>query len=161
MKKPRAAGSSRIEGVELKPLRVNVDERGRLMEMLRVDDSHFIKFGQAYLTTAYPGVVKAWHCHEKQTDHFVVVSGMAKVVCYDGRRDSPTRGRVGEFFLGEHNQQLLQIPPRVWHGFKCISDREIIVINLPTESYNRAHPDEIRLPAHTKKIPYDWARSDG
>lgn len=152
---------ARIEGVTVKQLRVLCDERGRLMEMLRNDDELFKGFGQVYLTTAYPGVVKAWHYHRKQYDHFVVVSGMMKVVLYDAREDSPTKGTVNEFFLGEHNPILLQIPPMVYHGFKCISDREAIVINTPTEVYCYQEPDEYRVDPHTNDIPYDWARKDG
>lgn len=150
-----------IDGVRTKKLKVIPDERGRLMEMLRCDDDLFVKFGQAYLTTAYPGVVKAWHYHRKQTDNFVVVKGMMKVVLYDERENSPTRGRVNEFFMGEHNPILLQIPPLVYHGFKCISETEATVINFPTEPYNYHEPDEYRLDPHDNQIPYNWARWDG
>jgi dTDP-4-dehydrorhamnose 3,5-epimerase len=150
-----------IDGVAVKQLRVMCDERGRLMEMLRSDDALFKGFGQVYLTTAYPGVVKAWHYHRKQWDHFVVVSGMMKVVLYDSREGSPTRGLVNEFFLGDHNPIMVQIPPMVYHGFKCVSDREAIVINTPTEVYCYKEPDEYRVDPHHNDIPYDWARKDG
>jgi dTDP-4-dehydrorhamnose 3,5-epimerase len=150
-----------IDGVKTKSLRVIPDERGRLMEMLRSDDGLFLKFGQAYMTTAYPGVVKAWHYHKKQVDNFVVVRGMMKVVLYDRRKESPTFGEISEFFLGEHNPMLLQIPALVCHGFKCISDQEAMVINIPTECYHYQEPDEFRLPAHGTEIPYDWSRKDG
>lgn len=150
-----------IEDVCVKPLRVMCDERGRLMEMLRSDDALFKVFGQTYLTTAYPGVVKAWHYHRKQWDHFVVVIGMMKVVLYDSREGSVTRGMVNEFFMGVHNPILLQIPPLVYHGFKCISDHEAVVINTPTEVYQYDQPDEYRVDPHTDEIPYDWARKDG
>lgn len=131
------------------------------MEMLRADDDLFIKFGQIYMTTAYPGVVKAWHYHKKQIDNFVVVKGMMKVVLYDGRADSPTYKEINEFFMGEHNPILLQIPAFVYHGFKCISETEAIVINCPTEVYSYENPDEYRLPPHGGEIPYDWSRKDG
>jgi dTDP-4-dehydrorhamnose 3,5-epimerase len=150
-----------IHGVKIKDLRVIPDERGRLMELLRSDDELFTKFGQAYLTTAYPGVTKAWHYHKIQTDNFVVIKGMMKLVLYDSREDSPTHGEVNEFFLGEHNPKLLQIPPYVYHGFKCISEEEALVINIPTEVYKYEKPDEYRLHPHTTEIPYDWARKDG
>lgn len=150
-----------IAGVKTKNLRVIPDERGRLMEMLRADDPLFEKFGQVYLTTAYPGVVKAWHYHQRQTDNLVVVKGMMKVVLYDGREDSPTSGRVNEFFLGEHNPVLLQVPRMVYHGFKCISETEAMVINIPTEVYNYQKPDEYRVDPHNNYIPYNWARRDG
>ncbi len=150
-----------IAGVKSKKLKVIPDERGRLMEMLRGDDELFVKFGQAYMTTAYPGVVKAWHYHKKQVDNFVVVKGMMKIVLYDSRKESSTYGEVNEFFLGDHNPMLLQIPAYVYHGFKCISDQEAMVINIPTEVYNYQEPDEYRLAAHGTEIPYDWARKDG
>jgi dTDP-4-dehydrorhamnose 3,5-epimerase len=150
-----------IDGAQVKQLKVIPDERGRLMEMLRADDKLFIKFGQVYMTTVYPGVVKAWHYHKKQHDSFVVVRGMLKLVLFDNRDNSPTKGLINEFFMGDHQQILVQIPPMVYHGFKGISVEETIVINAPTEVYNYADPDEFRIPAHTTDIPYDWARKDG
>src|SRR5262245_21426663 len=123
-----SSGMPYIDGVRTKQLKVIPDERGRLMEMLRCDDDLFLKFGQAYLTTAYPGVVKGWHYHKVQTDHFIVVRGMMKIVLYDGREDSLTYGLVNEFFMGDHNPMLLQIPPGVLHGFKCISEFEALVV---------------------------------
>ena len=150
-----------IDGVKVKKLRVIPDERGRLMEGLRSDDEIFIKFGQMYMTTAYPGVVKGWHYHKVQIDNFVAVKGMFKVVLYDGREGSKTKGEVNEFFMGEHNPILLQIPPLVLHGFKCISDEEAIMTNCATELYHYKDPDEFRTPAHSKDVPYDWSRKDG
>ena len=154
-----------IDGVQVKCLRVIPDERGRLMEILRRDDPFFRGFGQVYLTTAYPGVVKAWHYHAKQYDNFVVLTGMMKVALFDDRENSPTRGKVDQFYLGDYNQQLLQIPPGVYHGFKCVSAYEALVLNCPSEPYNHENPDEYRLlphaPATKMKIPYDWGRKDG
>ena len=150
-----------IEGVKIKKLKVIPDERGRLMEMLRSDDDLFIKFGQVYLTTAYPGVVKGWHYHKKQTDTMVVVKGMMKIVLYDNREGSATMGEINEFFMGIHNPLLLQIPPLLLHGFKCISDEEAMVINCPTETYDYEKPDEFRLDPHQNEIPYEWERKDG
>ena len=117
-----------IDGVQTRQLKVHADERGRLMEILRSDDAMFQKFGQAYLTTAYPGAVKAWHYHKRQIDHFCVVRGMMKIVLYDARDGSRTHGVVNEFFMGDWNPMLLQIPTNVYHGFKCISEFEAIVL---------------------------------
>ncbi len=151
-----------IEGVKVKTLKAIPDERGHLMELLRSDDQEFfIQFGQVYMTTAYPGVVKAWHYHKRQTDNFAVVHGMMKVVLYDNRPNSPTHGEVNEFFMGIHNPVLLQIPPLVLHGFKCIGETEGVVVNIPTTLYNYKAPDEHRIDPHSKEIPYDWAIKEG
>jgi dTDP-4-dehydrorhamnose 3,5-epimerase len=150
-----------IDGVKVAKLKVIPDERGRLMEMVRCDDPDFVKFGQVYMTSAYPGVVKGWHYHKKQHDTMVVVSGMMKIVLYDMRAGSSTHGEVNEFFVGVLNPVRIQIPPGVCHGFKCISSEEAIVVNTPTEVYDYKNPDEFRMDPHTKDIPYDWNRKDG
>ncbi|MGH7682390.1 MAG: dTDP-4-dehydrorhamnose 3,5-epimerase family protein [Candidatus Eiseniibacteriota bacterium] len=150
-----------IHGVVVKPLKVIADERGYLMEMMRCDDSFYQKFGQTYVSVAYPGVVKGWHYHKLQTDHFVIVKGMMKVVLYDGRDDSPTKGLLNEFFLGEKNPTLVTIPPGVWHGMKGIGTEPAMLVNTPTEPYNYATPDEFRADPHKNDIPYDWTRKDG
>ena len=149
-----------IDNVKTRRLKINVDERGRLAEILRADDDIFKEFGQVYFTTAYPGVVKAWHYHKLQDDYFFCIKGMVKLVLYDARDNSPTFKSVNEFFIGEHNPLLVVIPANVYHGFKAISTTEAIMINIPTKPYNHDSPDEYRLAAHTDKIPYDWARKD-
>jgi dTDP-4-dehydrorhamnose 3,5-epimerase len=150
-----------IEGVCVKQLKVIPDERGRLMEILRRDDPEFVGFGQVYMTTVYPGVVKAWHYHQKQTDNMTVVKGVLKLVLYDDRADSPTRGEVNEFFVSEHRPLMVQIPKGVLHGIKGVGSGEAILINLVTEPYNRETPDEFRVPPHSPDIPYDWAVKEG
>jgi len=150
-----------IAGVKTKGLRVIPDERGRLMEILRRDDSLFQEFGQVYMTTTYPGVVKAWHLHKKQTDNICCLAGMVKLVLYDGRNDSPTFSEINEFYLGVHSPLLVQVPAHVYHGWKCISQEEAVVINIPTNVYDHKQPDEQRLDPHQGGIPYDWTRKDG
>ncbi len=150
-----------IDGVIVRQLRLNVDERGFLMEIMRPDWETFQKFGQAYVTSAYPGVVKGWHYHKKQFDNFVCVRGMMKVVLYDSREGSPTKGVINEFFIGERNPMQIQIPRFVYHGFKCIGTEEALVVNVPTETFDYKDPDEYRLPPDTKEIPYDWGLAPG
>ena len=150
-----------IDGVKVKKLKVIPDERGRLMEMLRSDDPLFIKFGQVYLSTAYPGVIKAWHYHKNQIDNIVAVKGMLKLVIYDPRENSSTKGEVAEFFIGEHNPVLMQIPNGLYHGWKCVSEAEALVVNCPTEVYDYENPDEFRLPFDSDEIPYDWSLQHG
>jgi dTDP-4-dehydrorhamnose 3,5-epimerase len=150
-----------IQGVVVKTLRMIPDERGFLMEILRSDDPMFEKFGQTYLTVAYPGVVKGWHYHKRQVDHFCAIKGMAKVVLYDDREGSPTRGELGEFFMGERNPIVLKIPAGVLHGFKAIGVEPAFILNIPTEPYDYGQPDEYRVDPHANDIPYSWERKDG
>jgi dTDP-4-dehydrorhamnose 3,5-epimerase len=150
-----------IEGVVVKRLQVHPDQRGRLMEILRCDDEVFRKFGQVYMTTVYPGVVKAWHYHKVQEDNFAVLVGMVQVALYDPREDSPTKGDVNVIHAGIHNPVLVHVPPFVYHGFKNVGTEEAIVVNCPTEPYHRGQPDEYRIDPYANDIPHDWRRRDG
>ena len=147
-----------IDGVKIKKLKIIPDERGRLMEILRSDEPVFEKFGQVYMTTAYPGVTKAWHYHKLQDDHFTCISGVMRLALYDSRENSPTHKEVNDFIISLDNPVLVKIPKLVYHGFKCVSVQEAMVINVPTMPYNYKAPDEYRLDAFDNDIPYDWRR---
>jgi dTDP-4-dehydrorhamnose 3,5-epimerase len=147
-----------IKGVEIKKLTIHFDDRGRLMEILRCDDKIFERFGQVYITTVKKGIVKAWHFHKKQTDHFVCLVGKIRLGLYDARRSSPTYKQVNEFILEPMKPFVVKIPKSVYHGFKGIAKGESIVLNIPTRSYNPKDPDEYRLDAFDNNIPYDWRK---
>ena len=145
-----------IEGVKVKKLKVVKDERGRLMEILRADDDLFEEFGQVYITTAYPGVLKAWHYHELQDDNFTCVKGTMMLGLYDGREGSPTFGNTEKYLISLDDPMLVHIPRGVYHGFRCIGGEEAMVVNMVTRPYDRNNPDEYREDPFTEKIPFDW-----
>jgi dTDP-4-dehydrorhamnose 3,5-epimerase len=145
-----------IDGVVIKKLKIIEDKRGWLMEILRCDDPQFKKFGQVYLTTAYPGVVKAWHYHKKQTDNFTCLHGTMKVVLYDGREGSPTNGEVMELTVNKENPILITVPPGIHHGFKAEGSEVAYFLSVPDLPYNYDEPDEFRLEPDTTEIPYKW-----
>jgi len=140
-----------IKGVKIKKLQYNCDDRGRLIEIMKCNWPEFQKFGQVYMTTVYPGIIKAWHKHKIQTDNFVCIKGMAKVVLIDTSNEM-----VNEFFIGEHNPQLIQIPPNIYHGFTCVGDKECMIINCCTEAYDSNKPDEYRKSIEEFKTLYCW-----
>ena len=149
-----------IEGVKIKQLKVLPDERGYLMEILRSDEEMYDKFGQCYLTVVKPRVVKGWHYHKFQTDHFVGLQGTPKVVLYDARKDSATYGLVNEFNMGMENPIVVKIPTYVYHGFTAVGEHDAMILNIPTEVYHYKDPDEFRADPFTNEIPYDWGDVD-
>ena len=148
-----------IHGVQIKALKVIPDERGRLTEILRADDPIFEKFGQVYVTTAKPGVIKAWHYHKLQADHWICLQGKALVGLWDDRKDSSTRGLTNEFWMTPEEPFLIKIPIGVYHGFKgSAPDRETMIMNLPTNTYNYQTPDEYRHDPFDPAIPFNWRK---
>jgi dTDP-4-dehydrorhamnose 3,5-epimerase len=150
-----------IEGVEVKKLLLHTDARGSLMELLRSDDNIFEKFGQVYMTTCKPGVAKAWHYHEKQSEYFSCVKGTLKLVLYDIRENSETKGELQEFMISLSSPLLVKIPPYVYHGFECATDEEVIALCIKTEPHNPENPDKVRIPFDSEKIPYKWNSKRG
>lgn len=150
-----------IDGVHIKTLRRILDDRGYLMEILRDDDEFFRAFGQCYVSACFPGIVKAWHCHRRQWDHLCIVQGNAKLGLFDDREDSPTRGETMSLVLGQLNPVLVQVPPRVWHGYTPVGGEMAILLNVPTEHYNRDEPDELRRPPFDPAIPFQWLTEGG
>ena len=148
-----------IEGVGIRPLKQIPDERGKVMHMLKRDDPWFEKFGEIYFSVVYPGVVKGWHLHKVMTLNYAVVSGIIKLVLYDDREGSPSRGRLQEIFTGQDNYALITIPPNVWNGFKGIGTAPAIVANCATIPHDPA--EIVRLDPFTKTIPYDWNLKHG
>ena len=149
-----------IKGVRVKELRLIPDERGRLMEILRSDDRMLEAFGQVYMTTAFPGVIKAWHYHKLQSDNFTCISGEILLALYDARAGSPSFGEINDFIVSPEQPKLIHIPKEVYHGFKNIGDYEALVINTVSQPYNHANPDEYRADPFDKKIGYNWERKD-
>jgi dTDP-4-dehydrorhamnose 3,5-epimerase len=143
-----------IDGVKVVPLRKIPDERGMIMHMLRADAEHFEHFGEVYFATAYPGVVKAWHLHSRQIQNYAVLVGMIKLVLYDDRPSSPTKGQLQELFIGEDNYCLVRIPPGIHNGWKCIGTKPAMLANCATEPHD---PTEMsRVDPFENDIPYQW-----
>jgi dTDP-4-dehydrorhamnose 3,5-epimerase len=148
-----------IEGVLITPLRQIPDERGTVMHMLRADDRHFDRFGEIYFSTVYRGAIKGWHLHERMTINYAVPVGAIKLVLFDDRDDSKTRGEVQEVFVGESNYSLVTVPPFVWNGFKGIATPYSVVANCATIPHDPA--EIVRLDPFSSKIPYDWSLRHG
>lgn len=159
--------STAIDGVRVQELSWYTDQRGSLSVLLRADQPELLgeRFGQAYVTTVLPGVVKGWHRHAVQSDRMTGLKGETLLVLLDGRHDSPSRGALVEVVLGERHPRLVLIPPGVWHGLKAIGAGESLVLNLPTHAYDVHAPDEERVAPMQAPVQgrpgYEWDRRDG
>src|SRR3954469_18440356 len=119
-----------LDGVHIVPLKLLPNAKGRLMEVQRADDAIHPGFGQAYITSTYPGVVKAWYRHHQQIDQIALVKGLLKLVLFDARTEAATAGRLREIIIEERAPRLVQIPPGLWHGFQAMGPDECFLLHL-------------------------------
>ena len=143
-----------IKGVTITPLKQIIDERGKVMHMLRCDEEIFQKFGEIYFSCVHPGVIKGWHIHKRMTLNYAVPYGKIEFVLYDDRFNSPTKGELQKFLLSPDNYMLVTVPPMVWNGFKGLGNEMTIVANCATIPHD---PEEIeRIDPFDSSIPYNW-----
>jgi dTDP-4-dehydrorhamnose 3,5-epimerase len=143
-----------IEGVFVEKLKKIEDNRGKVMHMLRRDSPLFTAFGEIYFSAINSGIVKAWRKHLRMTQCFAVPVGKVKLVIFDDREKSLTKGEVWEMELGEENYCLVKIPPMLWYGFKGMSTTSSLIANCADIPHD---PDEIkRTDPSDSAIPYIW-----
>jgi len=144
----------RVAGVEIRPLAVIADERGAVLHMLRADAPHFQQFGEIYFSLVNPGCVKAWHRHRDMVVNYAVPQGRIRLVVYDDRDGSPTRGAVVDIETGQGSYSLITIPPGTWSGFAAMGAGSALVANCATLPYDANEID--RRAADDPAIPYVW-----
>jgi len=143
-----------IDGVKIIPKKQIIDERGKIMHMIRNDDDNFTKFGEIYFSYSHPNTVKAWHLHKSMTVNYVCVIGKIKLVLFDDRKLSPTKGQLQEIFLTTENYSLVSVPPGIWNGFKSIENKFSIIANCSDIPHD---PNEmLRKPYNDKYFNYNW-----
>ena len=150
-----------IAGVEFRPVRPVPHEDGFVTEVARASWPILgAPLVQVHVTTTFANRIRAWGLHRLSTDRLFVVSGLVKIVVFDGRTPSPTFGRINEFTLSEMNPGLVIIPPGLYHGWKNIGTAVATIINMPDRQYEHEAPDALDLPwdseAATRIVPYRW-----
>lgn len=145
-----------IDGVQIIKKKIISDDRGKILHMLKCDDKNFVKFGEIYFSYVFPKKIKAWHLHKKMTLNYLAVFGNIKIVLYDDRKESKTKGEVQEIFISNQNHQLVVIPPLIWNGFISANDNIAVLANCSDIPHDNS--EIIRLDYNDPKFPYDWQR---
>lgn len=148
--------SIHIADVSVTPLRIIEDERGAVMHMLRADAPDFVGFGEAYFSIVKPGAIKAWKRHREMIQNLAVPVGSIRLVVYDDRPESPTRGTVGDLVTGAgvDRYELVRLPPMVWYGFVGLGEGDSLIANCASLPHDRSEVE--RLSSECNEIPYKW-----
>lgn len=146
-----------IHDVIVKKLLTHSDDRGYFREILREDDHLLTHFGQTSITKTYPGVIKAFHWHNHQDDIWYVASGMARIVLYDRRPDSPTFKITQVIYAGDDNPVSVLIPFGIAHGYQVLGNQPVILFYHVTQTYDPKNPDEERIQWNDSEIGFDWS----
>ena len=144
-----------IHDIKITPLKIISDNRGKVMHMLRNDSPIFKSFGEIYFSTVYKNLIKAWHLNKNSTSNYACVSGEVKLVLFDNRKNSISKGKIQELILSPKNYSLVTIPPNIWKGFKGLSDPDSIIANCLDLSHDEK--DMVRIDPLDKSIDYTWS----
>jgi len=145
-----------INDIKITPLKIIRDSRGSVMHMLRSDNSIFKKFGEIYFSTILKDVIKAWNLHKEATLNYACIKGKVKLVLFDDRKGSETRGNYQELIISPDQYSLVTIPPNIWNGFKNLDNNESIIANCLDQPHNEK--EMVREPYDNKKFKFDWSK---
>ena len=128
---------SEIDGVIIKKLSRQKDERGWLAELFRSDEiPPEFRPVMAYMSITHPGVVRGPHEHVHQADLFCFLGPSDfKIYLWDNRPGSASHGRKVVFEAGQKNPLLLIIPPGIVHAYKNIGECDGLVFNAPNRLF--------------------------
>jgi len=156
-----------LPGVKVQDIRKNIDERGFFAEILREDWTELLgedKIVQANLSYSFPGMIRAWHRHNRgQVDYFIVLKGALKICAYDDKPGSQTKGQLDEVVASGEKLQVVRIPGQYWHGTKTLGDGPSLTVYCVNRLYDLKNPDEERRAWNDSTIidsksgkAYDW-----
>ena len=143
-----------IHDIKITPLKIISNDRGKVMHMLRKDSKIFKSFGEIYFSTIFENSIKAWHLHKDSTLNYVCVKGKVKLVLFDDRKNSSSKGNYQELILSPENYFLVTIPPNIWNGFKGLDKSESIIANCLTLPHDEK--EMVRKEPFDKIFNYNW-----
>lgn len=147
-------------GVELREMPNIITRNGITTEVVRSEwDVGRPPINQIIYVTLRPRAISAWHCHHLQTDRIFVTEGTVRLVLFDDRDDSPTKGKLSVLHLSRMRPTLVLIPPFVWHGLQNLENGNSGFINFFDHAYCHENPDEWRLPFDSAEIPYRFQQN--
>ena len=151
-----------IAGVDVREVKNVLKDNGCLTEVWR-DDWGLRPSGVAQVFQALiePQGISAWHVHAHATDRLFASHGHLKIVLYDARLQSASKGRINVFHCGSARPMLIVVPPGVWHGVQNVGAAPALLLNLPDHAYAYEAPDHWRLPADNDQIPYSFTKAGG
>lgn len=157
-----ASVAPNIDGVKIFYPVTHQDDRGTLCEVYskswNFDDVPLV---HAYLVTIRPGKVKGWAVHSEQIDRYFFVNGSVKLVLFDDREFSPTKGLISEHYFSEMNRALVSVPPGIFHAVENVGQSDALMFNIPSEPYRYERPDKKLLPLENSRIPYSFSTKRG
>jgi len=139
-----------LPGIIIKPLKRFADERGFFTEIMRNDWTDVFQDDvcQANMSISYPGIVRAWHKHERgQIDRFLAIEGVLKICAYDDETQE-----LDEVVSTGENLQVVRVPGHYWHGFKVVGNKPAMLVYFVNKLYDPKDPDEVRRPWNDPSI---------
>ena len=147
-----------IIGVTIREVAPKPDARGSFTEILRKDWNILPEISQVSYSRTYPGIIKAFHMHGGQNETWFVIGGNARVVLFDRRKDSASKGKTFEVIMGASSgKYLLYIPHGVAHGYQVLGNEPVEMLYIADTVYSYEKPDEIRFPFDDPDIGFDWS----
>tara|TARA_B100000767_G_scaffold251948_1_gene255349 strand:- start:7209 stop:7661 length:453 start_codon:yes stop_codon:yes gene_type:complete len=144
-----------IKGVVITTLKQIKDERGAVLHVIKNDSKTFDSFGEAYFSKINEDVIKGWKFHKEMKQNFCVPYGRLKLILFDNRVNSVTRGEVDEIILDDDENYIrVTVPENIWYSFRCISKDYCLLLNIANIKHDKE--ESLQMDLYNDIIPYQW-----
>jgi len=106
--------------------RQHQDERGSLFEVIKSDH-----FGQIFVSTSRPGVVRGNHYHNTKVEKFCVLQGEATI-----RLRAVDETEIKEFSVTGENPSVVDIPPGYTHNIENVGSDSLVTLFWSNEVFD-------------------------
>ena len=137
----------KLKKIKIKSLKIIKLSEGNIMHVIKNNKNKKFIFGEAYFSKIKFGKVKAWKFHKKMKLNLVVPCGKVKFVFYSKQNNT-----FREIIIGEKKYYRLTVPPKIWFGFKGMSKKESIILNIA----NILHDPKESLKCEKNLFSYTW-----
>lgn len=148
-----------IDGIIVTPLKQIIDEKGAVFHVMKNNSIGFNGFEEVYISKVKHNIIKGWKFHKKMKQNFCAPYGKLKLVLFDNRNGSKTKGLINEFILDDsNNYQRITIDSEIWYSFSCLSEDYCLLLNISNLIHDPS--ESLSLDISSKKIPYNWLKKN-
>ncbi|EKO3369866.1 dTDP-4-dehydrorhamnose 3,5-epimerase family protein [Vibrio fluvialis] len=141
-----------LNGLIIEPLKIINHPKGDILHALKREDHTYLGFGEVYFSLVNFGEIKGWKKHTNMNMNFVVPEGEIKVVAYDDRDESPTKGQFQVVNLSRDKYFRVFIPAGLWVAFQGLSRNTNLLMNLADIQHDPNESTSVPLDS----IKFNW-----
>ena len=143
-------GTVALDDIIVTPLKEIMAVGGNVLHAMKVGDSGYNGFGEAYFSWIDSGAIKGWKRHTSMIMNLVVPIGNVRFVFYDAQNEKI--GQFRKYDIGVERFARITVPPGLWFAFQGLSEQKSLILNISQIPHDPKETERKSL----SEIIFDW-----